>query len=116
MKRDVITLNRPSLDKFAPSMRAGGVLVINPSMVGCRPPRRDIQALEVPASQIAEQLGTIRVVNLVALGAYVGGTRLVPPASIEAALAKVIPDSRADLRALNITAFQQGMAFTAEED
>ena len=113
---DVIALNRPSLDKFAPSMRTGGVLVINSSMIRFPPSRTDIRAFEVPASQIAERLGSVRVANLVSLGAYVGATRLVSQASIEAALARVIPDSRANLRALNATAFQQGMMFTVEED
>lgn len=113
---DVIALNQPSLEKFAPAMRASGVLVINSSMIRCQPSRMDVKACDVPAGQIAERLGTIRVANLVALGTYVGVTRIVSSASIEAALAKVIPDSRADLRTLNVTAFQEGMTFTARED
>lgn len=110
---DVIALNQPSVDKFVPNMRANGVLVVNASMARWQPSpengQRDIRAFEVAASQIAERLGNVRVANVVTLGTYVGVTRLVSLASIEAALTRVIPDSRANLRALNVTAFQQGM-------
>ncbi len=68
----------------------------------------EIQSLDVPASQIAERIGTVRVANLVALGAYVGATHLVSHMSIETALTKIIPDSRKDLRAPNMIAFQEG--------
>ncbi len=113
---DVIALNQPSLDKFAPTTRAGGVVITNSSMVSGWPSRTDMQVFEVPASQIAERLGAVRVANLVALGAYVGVTGLVSQESIKAALARVIPDSRANLRALNAAAFQEGMKSVAEED
>jgi 2-oxoglutarate ferredoxin oxidoreductase subunit gamma len=111
---DVITLNRPSLEAFEPLLQAGGVMIINSSLVDPRPSRSDLSVYEVPASQIAERLGALRVANLVALGRFVGVTHLISPASIHEALEKVIPDSRADLRALNMAAFDEGMVFTEQ--
>jgi 2-oxoglutarate ferredoxin oxidoreductase subunit gamma len=114
---DVIALNQPSIDKFLPDMQSDGVLVVNSSMARYEPvqdanpekSRKKIQVFEVPASQIAERLGTVRVANLVALGAYIGVTRLVSKASIKTALIRNIPDSRTDLRSLNAIAFQEGL-------
>jgi 2-oxoglutarate ferredoxin oxidoreductase subunit gamma len=98
-------------------MQSDGVLVVNSSLAHYEPAQmaspeksqKKIQVFEVPASQIAERLGTVRVANLVALGGYIGVTRLVSKASIEAALTRNIPDSRTDLRSLNATAFQEGL-------
>ncbi len=112
----VIALNQPSLDEFVSRMQAGGLLVVNSSMARYEPSQTsspehgawEIQSIDVPASQIAERIGTVRVANLVALGAHVGATHLVSHMSIETALTKIIPDSRKDLRALNMIAFQEG--------
>jgi 2-oxoglutarate ferredoxin oxidoreductase subunit gamma len=107
----LIVLNRPSLDAFEPRIRTGGILVVNSSLVKRQPKRTDLTIIETPASQIAERLGAIRVANLVALGAFVGATCMVTRESISAALDRLIPQSRSELRALNASAFQEGLAF-----
>src|SRR3990170_3370558 len=58
--RAVIALNMPSLDKYEPLVAPGGVLVINSSLTTRAPERRDIQALPIPASAIADELGDAR--------------------------------------------------------
>jgi 2-oxoglutarate ferredoxin oxidoreductase subunit gamma len=107
----LIALNGPSLDEFEARLKAGAVIVVNSSLVGRPTSRADARSIEVPASGIAKRMGTVRVANLVALGAYVGATRCVSTTSIEAALAKLIPESRADVRALNAAAFREGVTY-----
>lgn len=104
----VIAMNRPSFDRFEPAVRAGGVLVVNSSLIDARSTRTNLRLHEVPANHIAEELGTAKVANLVVLGAYVAATGAVTAESILKGIDKVVPDERAALRKLNAAAFQRG--------
>ncbi len=104
----VIVMNRPSFDRFEPAVQAGGVLVVNSSLVDARSSRTDIRVVEVPANAIAEELGSSKVANLVALGAYVAATRVVEVQSVLRGIDKMVPEDRSSLRALNALAFQRG--------
>ena len=67
----LIVMNKASLDKFAPRLRKGGLLVMNSSLIDTEPQVDDtICVLAVPADEIAVGLGNPKVANMVALGAY----------------------------------------------
>jgi 2-oxoglutarate ferredoxin oxidoreductase subunit gamma len=106
----VIAMNRPSFDRFESAVRPGGVFVVNSSLVDAKASREDIQVVEVRANAIAEELGSDKVANLVALGAYVAATGVVSTESVLRAIDKVVPDERAALRAINAEAFKRGLA------
>lgn len=73
-----IALNLPSLQKYEPLVKAGGLLVVNSSLVESLPQRSDITSLPLPATDIARELGNEQVANMVALGAMVAATELLP--------------------------------------
>jgi 2-oxoglutarate ferredoxin oxidoreductase subunit gamma len=75
--RAVVAMNLPSLDKFEPDVRTGGLLLINTSLIERKSTRTDVNIIEVPANQIANELGNRRGANMVALGAYLGATDAV---------------------------------------
>jgi 2-oxoglutarate ferredoxin oxidoreductase subunit gamma len=75
--RAVVAMNLPSLDKFEPDVRPGGLLLVNTSLIERKPTRDDVTVIEVPANQIANELGNRRGANMVALGAYLGATDAV---------------------------------------
>ena len=75
--RAVVAMNLPSLDKFEPDVRPGGLLLINTSLINRKATRDDLTVIEVPANQIANELGNRRGANMVALGAYLGATEAV---------------------------------------
>ncbi len=75
--RAVVAMNLPSLDKFEPDVRPGGLLLVNTSLIERKPTRNDVTVIEVPANQIANELGNRRGANMVALGAYLGATDAV---------------------------------------
>ena len=58
-------------------------LLINTSLVNRDPARDDLKVLKVAASAIAIEEGNPRAANMVALGAYVGGTGIVEPEVVE---------------------------------
>lgn len=107
----LFAFNRPSLDRFAPDMAGGGLVVYDSSLVPEPPPGTGVESVGVPATAIAHEMGSARVANLVALGAYVGRTRVLPLSSIERALAAhhLAPGSIA----LNMRALDAGMRFRA---
>ena len=81
--RAVVAMNKPSLDKFESHVRPGGLLLINSSLIDRSSERDDVTVLEVPANEIANELGNPRGANMVALGAYIGATGAVELEEVE---------------------------------
>ncbi len=84
----VMAFNQPSVDKFAPNILPGGLLLVNSSMVEKMPDRPDIQIVQVPAYETAVNLGNVKSANMIMLGAYLEVARAVDQASILSALAE----------------------------
>jgi len=68
----VCALNQPSVNKYLSLVKKGGCLIVNSSQVDTPITREDIQVIEVPADEIALKLGSIKVSNIVVMGAYIG--------------------------------------------
>jgi 2-oxoglutarate ferredoxin oxidoreductase subunit gamma len=64
-----VVMNTPSLLKFQPIVRPGGLLIWNESLIDVKPDRKDIECLAVRANDIAETAGSYRSANMVMLGA-----------------------------------------------
>lgn len=107
--RDLVVMNRPSLEKFAPRLRPGGIVILNTSLIPIRPHRDDLVVIEVAANQIAIEAGTGRAANMVMLGAYVGATDIVPR---EALLERAKHEfaKKPKLVATNVKCLEQGYA------
>jgi 2-oxoglutarate ferredoxin oxidoreductase subunit gamma len=75
--RAVVAMNLPSLEKFEPDIREGGLLLINTSLINRGAEREDLTVIEIPANEVAAELGNPRGANMVALGAYLGATDAV---------------------------------------
>ncbi len=80
--RAVLAMNLPSLEKFEPDIREGGLLLINSSLINRGAERDDLTVVEIPANEVASELGNPRGANMVALGAYLGATDAVPIDSV----------------------------------
>ncbi len=73
----LVAMNRPSLEKFAPMVKPGGVILVNSSLIPIRCGRTDVDELIVPATGIANDLGSVRIANIVALSAFVARSKIV---------------------------------------
>ena len=105
-----IIFNRPSFVRYEPTVAAGGVLVVNASLVEERSVRDDVRSLYVPASVVAEELGDLRIVNMVLLGAALTMHPVVSIDQLIAALEAHMPAHRRNLLMLNIEALKAGMS------
>ena len=111
----VIVLNLPSMDKYEPLVTPGGVLVTNASLINRHPKRRDINTVYIPANEIAESLGDKRLTNMVALGALLERTPVLPVQAIEQALNDHLPERHKRLLPVNYQALRKGAEFAAKE-
>ncbi|MFH2091900.1 MAG: 2-oxoacid:acceptor oxidoreductase family protein [Pseudomonadota bacterium] len=105
----LVAMNRPSLEKFAATIKPGGVIFINSSLIPTRSERDDIIELIVPANDVAIQAGSVKAANIVALSAFAAKSNVVDLDVLRecikeefAAKAKIIP--------LNMDAFDRGVA------
>jgi 2-oxoisovalerate ferredoxin oxidoreductase beta subunit len=110
----LVAFNAPSVAKFGPHVREGGVVVYDSSVVHSLPPLRPaVKAVGVPFAQIAADLGKIIVKNIVALGALQEATRLFPRDTFLTAIRQALADKCA-LIPLNEEAFAWGVKKAAE--
>ena len=105
-----VVLNPPSLAKYQAAVAKGGLLVVNTTLIEAEPDRDDIEVLSVPCTSLARRAGDDKLVSVVALGALVGRRRFVEPASIHAALARILGTKRPEMLAVDLAAFDAGYA------
>ncbi|TVQ99127.1 MAG: 2-oxoacid:ferredoxin oxidoreductase subunit gamma [Desulfovibrionales bacterium] len=109
LPKSLIAMNRPSLDKFQPRVKDGGTVVINSSLVDMDLADNDrLRTVGVPANEIADSLGNTKMANMVAIGAYVQLTSVVPLEVIKASLRKVISPNYAKMIPANEKAIHAG--------
>ena len=111
---DLIVMNGPSLKKFLPTLKKGGTLFINSSIVSDKIDRTDVKLVKAPVTEMALEMGNAKVLNVIMLGVYVGYTEVVPPevvwSTIEHKMAK-----KPKLLPLNKEAFEKGLAIGREQ-
>ena len=106
---DLIVMNGPSLSKFLKTLKPGGTLFINSSIVDEKDvDRDDVKLVKAPVTELALEMGNAKVLNVIMLGVYVGYTEVVPPEvvwdTIEHKLGK-----KPKLLPLNKAAFEKGL-------
>jgi 2-oxoglutarate ferredoxin oxidoreductase subunit gamma len=110
-----LVMNHPSLTKFEPRLRPGGLLVVNVSLMLGPPARTDVEIVPIAATETADELGAIQVANMVMLGAYLARRPIVKPETIVEVLRRVLPKRRHHLIGINEQALVRG-AHLAQPD
>jgi len=87
----VFAMNRPSIERFQTELERGGLLIYNGEMAGDTTIRPDIEAIAVPANEIAVSVGAPKSANMVMLGAFAAASGALGPAIWEQALATLFP-------------------------
>jgi 2-oxoglutarate ferredoxin oxidoreductase subunit gamma len=103
-----VVLNNPSMEKYEPLVKEGGILVYNASIISSRPSRSDIHYVPVPANDVASELGNLKMANMVALGALVAVTGILPLEMVAKALSDHLPKSRHKMLESNLIALERG--------
>lgn len=107
----VIAFNLPSLDKYEPLVKPGGVLIVNTSMVDRLPTRKDITIVNLPANDLAEQAGSSRSLNMVVLGALLAALPIFPLEALIESMEAHTPERNKRMLPTNIKALRAGYEF-----
>jgi 2-oxoglutarate ferredoxin oxidoreductase subunit gamma len=108
----LIVMNKASLNKFASRLKAGGLLIMNSSLIDAEPELDDsIEVIAIPADQLAVELGSKKAANMVALGAYLQKRGCFTPDAAAQALPKVLAERYHKTLPLNIDALRKGGEF-----
>ena len=103
-----IVLNQPSLDKFEPKVKKGGILIYDGFGVINPPTREDIQVYRIDATDKAAELKNSKVFNMIVLGALLQVCPVVSDKGVEKALFKTLPERHHGLIPLNMEAIKAG--------
>ena len=103
-----IVLNQPSLDKFEPKVKKGGILIYDGFGVINPPTREDIQVYRIDAMDKAAELKNSKVFNMIVLGALLQVCPVVSDKGVEKALFKTLPERHHCLIPLNMEAIKAG--------
>ena len=95
-------------------LQAGGLLCVNSSLVNTETARSDIEILAIPTSELAERLGTIKVANMILLGALVRASNMISYEAMQGNLTEILGESKAKLLKLNREALALGYNYTRE--
>lgn len=107
---ELIAMNAPSLEKFVPMVKSGGLVFVNSSVVKDRVERPDLKVEYVPCAEIAYEIGNPKVGNMVMLGAYIGATGALKPETVRAMIEHMFNGPKAKLVPLNMKALEAGIA------
>jgi len=108
----LIVMNRPSLLKFEPEVTSGGLIIYDSSLIDKTPTRDDVEIIALPATAMADEIGSAKAANMVVLGAFIGRTNLLNKAGILKVVEKATKNR--SLLELNIKAVNAGMQFARE--
>jgi len=103
----VIAMNLPSLDKFGPRVKKGGLLIINSSLIPTDSRRKDIDEIKIPANDIAIEAGSGRAANMVALAAYIAKKKIAGIDTIEKQIELQFKD-KPEIVEINLKALSKG--------
>ena len=107
----LVAFNIQSYDKFMPRITPGGRLFADSTLIDKRSDRNDIESFFVPATQMANDLGSPKLVNVIMLGFVIKHTGLFDRDYIRGVLTDSLPASKAALREANGRAFDAGYGY-----
>lgn len=115
-KYDVaIVLNQPSLDKFQPRIKPGGILIYDGNGIVNPPSRTDIQVYRIDAMEQAAEMKNAKVFNMIVLGGLLKVCPVVSTDGLQKALYKSLPERHHHMIPLNMQAVDIGMKLITKQ-
>ncbi|NLE21226.1 MAG: 2-oxoacid:ferredoxin oxidoreductase subunit gamma [Actinobacteria bacterium] len=112
----VVAMNQPSFVRFQGALQSGGLLCANSTLVHTETARGDIEVLAVPMSELASGLGSIKVANMIMLGALIRASDLISYDAMVGNLVEILGKGRAKLLDLNQRALALGYEYAKGQD
>ena len=110
-----IVINQPSLEKFEPKLKPGGILIYDSFGIINPPTRSDITVYRIDAMDKAAEMKNGKVFNMIVLGGLLKVAPVVSTAGVEKALFKTLPERHHGLIPLNMQAIEEGGKIIAKQ-
>lgn len=104
----LLVFNLPSFDKFEPTLTAGGLLIVDSTLVDKKSERSDINASYIPATGLAAENKLDGLANVIVLGHLLKKTGMFDYDSFLDFMIKGIPPTKAALIEKNTLALKIG--------
>lgn len=104
----LIAMNLPSFEKFEPTVRPGGIVIADSSLIETKSSRTDIDVHYIPATALASEMGKQSLANMIILGKLLSIMGEFDEENIKTVLSKVIPPKKADMLEINMKAMSIG--------
>ena len=102
-------MNQPSLEKFEPRVKPGGILIYDGFGILNPPTRTDITVYRIDAMDKAAEMKNAKVFNMIVLGGLLKVCPVVSTDGLQKALYKSLPERHHQLIPLNMQAVEEGM-------
>lgn len=106
----LVAMNLPSLDKFIDEVEAGGTVIIDSSLIEKKVERKDLNVFYIPATELAEKNGLKGLSNMILVGKAYKEIAYAPDKTLELAIEKCVPASKAEMLDFNRKAVSLGAA------
>ena len=107
----LIAMNGPSLEKFESLVEPGGIIITDKSLVPVKPTRTDIKLYEIPATEMAYELGNATYAGVIILGKLIALTDIVSTENFEVALRSILKPSKHFMIPEEMKALQRGAEY-----
>ena len=107
----LVAMNLPSLDKFEKTVKAGGTIILDSTLIERKVERDDVNVVYLPATRLTNENGCPTLANMIIVGKLLQVTGEYDEKSIDETLKKVISAKRADMLEINKMAMKLGAEF-----
>lgn len=107
----LVVMNAPSLFSFQNKVAHRGSIFINSSIVIERPSRKDVLAYTIPCGDMARDLESPRVANVIMMGAFIQKTGIVNADIYLQTLESIMGGKKKSIAELNRKAFIAGFDY-----
>lgn len=104
----LVAMNLPSLDKFEPTVKSGGIIICDSTLIERKVQRDDVTVYYVDATRLADENGLKGLANMIIMGKLLSVVDEYTEQGIEKTLAKVIPAKKASMLDFNRKALSLG--------
>lgn len=105
-----VVMNMDSLPLCEEVLKEGGTLLINSSLVKVDTKRTDAKVIKIPCNEIAEEIGDVKIANMVMMGALSKASGAVALDKLEAVLKSFFPENKHKFIPMNMKAIEAGRA------
>ncbi len=107
----LVAMSQEAFTEYSRDLKENGILIIDPDLVPDHNLKSRARTYEVPATKIAERLGTRIVANVVMIGAFAAISDIIEKELLIKSVERNVPKA---LRKTNIAAFEEGYKYGAD--